>query len=56
MHTNHKQDSRPISAQDLRDKRHTLNDAELELIAGGVSMQDFHFVMRANKATPKLAE
>ena len=32
-----KQDSQPVSTQDRRDDICTLNDAELELIAGGIS-------------------
>ena len=55
MKTKRKQDSQHISVQDLRDDICTLNDAELELIAGGkVSMQDFHFVTVVNKSTPVL--
>ena len=55
MNMKRKQDSQPISAQDLRNDICTLNDAELELIAGGeVMMQDFHFNKRCDKATPVL--
>ena len=47
MNMKRKQDSQPISVQDLRDKPRILNDAELEHISGGLN-----FMAIINKSSP----
>jgi hypothetical protein len=46
--------TQPFNLNNLSPIGHALPEQHVSLAAGGkVAMQDFHFVMRVNKATPK---